>query len=124
MGQKFLLKMTKQGGVVQVPLEQYTMTGPSSEVTVEKVKVVGNSLGIDWNSIAMTELFEGTKEELSEHADVLGSDLEKGIRIAYAHLKEIPDYYTRLKAMEAQAGKDKEPNTDKNLSNASSGTER
>lgn len=115
--------MSEKGGIVEIPLERVAATGPLHEITVSQVKTIGDSLGIDWNSTAMTELFEGTKHEASDHVDVLGTDVEKAVRIAYTHVKEIPDYYTRLKAMEEQAEK-KEPNTDNNIQNASAGTER
>lgn len=35
--------------------------------------------------------------------DVTHSDYPLTGKIAWAHLKEIPDYYTRLKKMEAEA---------------------
>lgn len=45
------------------------------------------------------QLREGVRVE-SEHADVTGGDMETTIRIALAHLREKPDYYTRLRAVE------------------------
>jgi hypothetical protein len=42
-----------------------------------------------------------------EHADLTGGDAKKTRMIVDAHLKEIPDYYSRLKEMEAEA-KEKE----------------
>jgi len=44
----------------------------------------------------------GMNEEL-EHEDVSDGDLEVTAKIAAAHLREMPDYYTRLKAMEHRA---------------------
>jgi hypothetical protein len=41
------------------------------------------------------ELRIGTIHEMNEH----GLDLRMGVKIAFDHLKEHPDYYTRLKAM-------------------------
>jgi hypothetical protein len=35
-----------------------------------------------------------------EHKDVTGGDLEKTARIAAAHLRELPNYYTLLKKLE------------------------
>jgi hypothetical protein len=42
-----------------------------------------------------------------EHNDLTGGDAKKTRMIVDAHLREIPDYYTRLKEMEEEA-KEKE----------------
>jgi len=54
------------------------------------------------------ELAMGMKTEL-EHKDVTGGDPKLTKKIAMAHLKEMPDYYSRLKEMEAEG---KEPEDD------------
>ena len=119
MGEKFLVQGGNKKKICQLSLGKDTMYGQSSmTVDIERIKTIGNSLGIDWNSINATELYEGTQVEAEEHPDVMNGSLEVAVRIAYAHLKEIPDYYTRLEAMEAQAGADRVPNTDKNIQNA------
>jgi hypothetical protein len=48
------------------------------------------------------ELEHGTRDP---ETDVTGDNLEMTGRIALAHLREIPDYYTRLQRMEAEAGR-------------------
>jgi len=117
MGNKFVIKMTPRG-LVQVPLEKYTLLGESNEIKPEEIKKIGDSLGVDWSSISLTQLHAGTKVEAEEHQDVMNGRLEVAVRIALAHLREIPDYYTRLKIMEAKAGDNEIPNTDANIRNA------
>jgi hypothetical protein len=119
MGQKYIIKMTKNG-LIQIPLNKYTMQGEPDVIKPEEVKKIGDSLGVDWSSTDATQLYEGTKVEAGEHQDVMNGNLEIAVRIALAHLKEIPDYYTRLKTMEAQAGDEeaKIPNTDGNIQNS------
>ena len=56
----------------------------------------------DENSVDKKELAMGIEIEY-EHS----SNREVAKRIALAHLKEIPDYYTRLKKMEAEGEKAK-----------------
>lgn len=46
------------------------------------------------------ELEHGARDP---ETNVTGDDLESTGRIAWAHLKEIPDYYARLAKMEAEA---------------------
>jgi hypothetical protein len=48
---------------------------------------------------ALSELYKGINVEL-EHVNVTHGDLDKTMKIVIAHLKELPDYYKRLKAME------------------------
>jgi len=116
MGQKYLVGV-KGNRTIQIPFGKYTILGEKAEIKPEDVKKIGDALGVDWNSTDATQLYEGTKLEAKEHIDIVGSNTEKAVRIALAHLKEIPDYYTRLKAME-QETEEKIPNTDANIRNA------
>jgi hypothetical protein len=58
-------------------------------------------LGIDWNKTSLTEFQMGLDIEM-EHGvhdpktDVTGNDLLLTGKIAWAHLNEFSDYYTRL----------------------------
>lgn len=71
----------------------------------KQAKEIGDSIGIDWDKINLEQFRIGLSVEL-EHGrhdpetNVIGSDYNKAGKIAWAHLKEIPDYYTRLKKME------------------------
>jgi len=65
----------------------------------EDIKALGDKAGVDWNEISYEELKKGYNVE-KEHADTVGDDPLTFIKIAVDHLKEFPDYYTRLKKME------------------------
>ena len=83
-----------------------TRTGFSAE----EAKWVASELGIVWHAVDFdldefrlgldTELEHGTREE---DTNVTGDDPVLTGKIALAHLRELPDYYTRLKRMEAEA---------------------
>jgi Protein of unknown function (DUF5661) len=78
--------------------------------TIEEARSIGEQIGIDWATAPFdVEQFRmGIDVEL-EHGlhdpqtDVTGSDPIVTGKIALAHLKEFPDYYTRLKTMEQEA---------------------
>ena len=76
--------------------------------TPEEAKVVAEQLGIDWSNFNLEQFRRGMDVEL-EHGtidpetNVTNDDPLMTGKIAHAHLKEIPDYYTRLDEMEAIA---------------------
>jgi hypothetical protein len=75
----------------------------------DEARRIGDEIGIDWTQVSLEQFRMGLEVEL-EHGSLWGDDtnvtgddpLMTG-RIAWAHLKEIPDYYTRLERMEAEA---------------------
>jgi len=74
----------------------------------EEARGIGDELDVDWTVIPLDEFRQGLSVELEHGAhdsqtDVTGSDLLVTGKIALAHLKEFPDYYTRLAKMEAEA---------------------
>jgi hypothetical protein len=75
--------------------------------TENEAKVIGDAIGIDWSKINLQEFTIGIGIEL-EHGshdpetNVINNDEHLAGKIAWAHLKEIPDYYTRLAKMEAE----------------------
>jgi len=79
------------------------------EFTIKEAKEIGASIGIDFSKFNLEQFRMGLKVEL-EHGshdpqtNVTNSDLQTTGKIAWAHLKEIPDYYTRLDKMEREAG--------------------
>ena len=85
------------------------MTG-TEHFTVDDARRIGTEIGIDWDAspFDVEEFRDGMNVEL-EHGlhdpqtDVTGSDATVTGKIALAHLKEFPDYYTRLRKMEAEA---------------------
>jgi Protein of unknown function (DUF5661) len=78
--------------------------------TLDEAREIGAEIGIDWATAPfdVEQLRMGMDVEL-EHGlhdpqtNVTGSDPVVTGKIALAHLKEFPDYYTRLKRMEAEA---------------------
>ena len=71
---------------------------------------IAAEIGIDWKIVPFdVEQFRmGLEVELEHGAhdpetDVTHDDPIVTGKIAWAHLKELPDYYTRLAAMEAEA---------------------
>ena len=76
--------------------------------TTEEAKKIGDEIGIDWRQVNLEEFKQGLYVEL-EHGlydnetNVTGDDLAVTGKIAWAHLNEFADYYTRLKKMEDEA---------------------
>ena len=86
------------------------MTTKAARFTVEDARRIGESIGITWTAspFPVEEFLTGLEVELEHGAhdpetDVTGDDPTLTGKIAWAHLKELPDYYTRLTAMEAEA---------------------
>ena len=69
---------------------------------------IGTTIGIDFTIIDIDQFCMGLAVEF-EHGshdpetDVIHDDPLLAGKIAWAHLKEIPDYYTRLATMEREA---------------------
>ena len=78
------------------------------QVSTEEARSIGTQLKIDWSQIDLEQFRRGLEVELEHGAidsetNVTGDDLGLTGKIAWAHLKEIRDYYTRLDLMEAEA---------------------
>lgn len=66
-------------------------------------KELGDKLSVNWDSVDIDEFTKGLSVE-KEHddggkLDVVSSNLDLA-KIVLAHLKERPDYYTKLKSVE------------------------
>lgn len=78
------------------------------EFSTEEAQKIGEDIGIDFTKYNLEEFRMGLAVEL-EHGsgdpetNVTNSDEKLTGKIAWAHLKEIPDYYTRLLKMEKEA---------------------
>ena len=78
------------------------------QFSLDKAKHIGDSLGVDWDQVDLEQFRMGLLVEL-EHGtrdpetNVTDDDVSLTGKIALAHLKEFPDYYTRLAKMEAEA---------------------
>ena len=78
------------------------------EFSAEEASAIGDQIEVDWSVIPIDEFRMGLSVELEHGAhdpetDVTKDDLLVTGKIALAHLKEFPDYYTRLAKMELEA---------------------
>ena len=77
-------------------------------VSATEAKQIGDDLGINWAKIDLEQFQRGLEVEF-EHGvrdpetNVTNDDVVLTGKIAWAHLKEYPDYYTRLNRLEAEA---------------------
>lgn len=74
----------------------------------EEARRIGTALGIDWAMVDLGQFRRGLEVELEHGAhdpqtNVTNDDPLITGKIAWAHLKEIRDYYTRLDKLEAEA---------------------
>lgn len=78
------------------------------EFSAEEARKIGDALGIDWDQVSLEEFRAGLGVEL-EHGtrdpetNVTNDDESLTGKIALAHLREFPDYYTRLEQLEKDA---------------------
>ena len=74
----------------------------------KKAKEIGEDIGIDWNEVKLEEFTKGINVEF-EHGkkfaetNITNNDKILTGKIAWAHLKEFPDYYSRLSKLETEA---------------------
>lgn len=88
-------------------------TGARPSFNADEARRVGEEIGVDWDQSPFdVEQFRmGMNVEL-EHGlhdvitNVTGDEPTLTGKIALAHLKEFPDYYTRLARMEDEARQD------------------
>lgn len=76
--------------------------------TAEQAKEIGDMLGVDWNRFDIEQFRTGMDVELEhglqdQKTNVTGDDPLVTGKIALAHLREFPDYYTRLEKLEKEA---------------------
>ncbi|MGE5233286.1 MAG: DUF5661 family protein [Acidobacteriota bacterium] len=75
--------------------------------TAAEARHIGNLLGVDWHRVDLEQFRRGLEVEL-EHGlcnpltNITDDDPLLTGKIALVHLREIPDYYTRLRSMEAE----------------------
>lgn len=97
------LFMLRQSIIVSDPM-------PAKQFTTDEASKIGEKIGIDWKTCKFdVEQFRMGLDVELEHGsrdpqtDVTHSDPVLTGKVAWAHLKEFPDYYTRLKKMEKEA---------------------
>jgi hypothetical protein len=81
----------------------------SKEFTLDEAREIGHKIGVDFAQYDLEQFRIGLKVELEHGANdpetnVTNGDVYLTGKIAWAHLKEISDYYTRLQKMESEAG--------------------
>jgi hypothetical protein len=84
--------------------------GEEHKFTADQAREIGEQIGIDWETSAFDlEQFQTGLDVELEHGshdprtNVTNDDPITTGRIAWAHLNEFPDYYTRLGRMEEEA---------------------
>ena len=78
------------------------------EFSTDEARAIGEKIGIDFSKFDLEEFRMGLHVELEhglvdKETNVTNDDEGMTGKIAWAHLKEIPDYYTRLERMEESA---------------------
>lgn len=81
----------------------------NQDFTLEEAREIGKQIGIDFTKFDLEQFRLGLAVELEHGAHDPETNVTNGDplltgKIAWAHLKEIPDYYTRLNIMETEAG--------------------
>jgi hypothetical protein len=79
------------------------------EFTPDEAKQIGQQIGVDFAKFDLEQFRLGLSVEMEHGAQDPETNVTNGDplltgKIAWAHLKEIPDYYSRLNKMEAEAG--------------------
>ena len=78
------------------------------EFSAQDARRIGDTLGVDWGEVNPEEFRAGLAVELEHGArdpetNVTNDDEVLTGKIAWAHLREFPDYYTRLAKLEQDA---------------------
>src|ERR1700681_1609570 len=96
----------RRGGVIEMTARE--------GFTAEEARRIGEEIGIEWASSPFdVEQFRMGMDVELEHGlhdlltNVTGDEPTVTGKIALAHLKEFPDYYTRLGRMEEEARQDR-----------------
>lgn len=96
------------GEISVKPFRAEVKKSTGQKITSEKARQIGDSLGIDWKKYNLEEFRRGLEVEF-EHGtetpetNITDDNIILTAKIAWAHLHEIPDYYTRLDRMEKEA---------------------
>jgi hypothetical protein len=84
----------------------------SRQFSEQEARTIGEQVGINFDAVDLEQFRQGLAVEL-EHGtsdpitNVTNDDLEVTAKIAWAHLKELPDYYTRLEKLEHEVDNQK-----------------
>jgi hypothetical protein len=104
-----LKKGTEDGLLEDVIEGAFKMGGLTEDAqdsfSIEEAQKIGETVGVDFNEVDLEQFRIGLGVEL-EHSDLTAGDPSMTAKIALAHLREIPDYYTRLEKMESGVEKE------------------
>lgn len=89
----------------------WLVTNPfGKRMPLKSARFIGEQIGIDWGTVrfdveefARGMIVEMEHGRVNRSTNVTNDDLLLTGKIAWAHLNEFPDYYTRLDVMEEQA---------------------
>jgi hypothetical protein len=79
-----------------------------NKLTSTVAKEIGDDIGINWDEVRLDEFTKRVNVEF-EHGskypktNITKNDKKMTGKIDWAHLKEFPDYYTRLAKLEKEA---------------------
>ncbi len=84
------------------------MVAKKRQIDAEEARKVGAALGIDWVEVDLEQFRRGLEVEFEHGArdpvtNITNDDTMLTGKIAWAHLREFPDYYSRLDRLEAEA---------------------
>lgn len=78
-------------------------------ITRDTARAVGDRLGIDWDAVDAAEFRRGLEVESEQAAATAAAPADDPLltagRAAWARLREVPDFYTRLDELAAAAEK-------------------
>lgn len=82
--------------------------GQQQQISTDEATQIGAKLGLDWTKVDREQFRRGLEVECEHGArdaetNVTNDDMVLTGKIAWAHLKEFPDYYTRLDRLETEA---------------------
>ena len=78
------------------------------QIDAGEARKVGTTLGLDWTKVDLQQFRRGLEVKFEHGArdpetNITNDDLALTGKIAWAHLKEFPDYYSRLDRLETEA---------------------
>lgn len=85
---------------------QFIVEKARRKFSSDEAKALGDKLNVNWDKFSLDQFRKGLEVE-GEHddgssTDIVDNDTELA-KIVLAHLKELPDYYTRLQKVEEDA---------------------
>jgi hypothetical protein len=77
------------------------------KIDEKTARKIGDEIGVEWDKVDFGQFHKGINVEM-EHGsvdpqtDVIGNNLSAAGKICWAHLKELPDYYSKLERIEKE----------------------